>query len=82
MHLIHAILYARDDNDEVDHDEKREEALSFCIDKDNIQRCKEAVEGELSEDADEVNVYDLTTEDGRKKATASLEMWEVYKADY
>jgi hypothetical protein len=82
MHLIHAVLYGRDENDEVDSDEKREEAISFCIDKGNIERCREAAEGELSEDADEVNVYDLTTEEGRKKATTCLEMWEVYKAEY
>ena len=82
MHLIHAILYGRDDDDEVDTDEKREEAISFCRDKENIARCKEAAEGELSEDADEVNVYDLSTKEGRESACNNLELWEVYKAEY
>ena len=81
MFIAHAILYERDGEEEPDTDNVAEEAVVFYSDKSRADQCMESAEGELSEDADEKNVYDLTTEVGRKNAVTNLSLWEVYKLE-
>lgn len=79
MFIAHAILFERDDDENPDTDSVSEEAVVFYSDKSRADQCMESAEGELSEDADEKHVYDLTTEAGRKDAIQNLSLWEVFK---
>lgn len=81
MYLIYGVLFETDDNDEPTED-KKQEALALCRDKAKIDRCKDAVEGELDEDSHEMHVFDLTDEKQREKACETVSLWEVYGIEW
>lgn len=81
MYLIYGVLFDTDENDELT-DDKVQEALSFCRDKAKIDRCKDAVEGELKEDSHEMHVFDLSDEKQREAACEKVSLWEVFGVEW